>query len=202
MCLSLFVKAREIERRPCAGITRYTFIRLKRLLPLSHSAPVSAPDITQDPRFTSVLSHNGFRIPWLSRIPMCCFGGTLQPYGDFIEAVSSAIRHPQTGHAHAMHRHRRTSRQIPKRTSRKTVRAPHRLRLWQAVFFRFQEDLQEALLSEVLHRLSCIFQGYAENPQPPGAILFGGEEGAKEPFIPSVWWTLPPDSFPAAIPNR
>ncbi len=47
----------------------------------------------------------------------------------------------------------------------------HRLRLWQAVFFRFQEGLQEALLSEVLHRLSCIFQGYAGNPQPPGAIL-------------------------------
>lgn len=28
-----------MERRPCAGITRYTFIRSKRLLPLSHTAP-------------------------------------------------------------------------------------------------------------------------------------------------------------------
>lgn len=39
------------ERRPCAGITRYTFIRLKRLLPLSHTAPVSALDTTQGTRF-------------------------------------------------------------------------------------------------------------------------------------------------------
>lgn len=34
-----YAKAREVERRPCAGIIRYTFIRLKRSLPLSHNGP-------------------------------------------------------------------------------------------------------------------------------------------------------------------
>ena len=34
-----FRKARKVERRPCAGIIRYTFIRLKRSLPLSHNGP-------------------------------------------------------------------------------------------------------------------------------------------------------------------
>ena len=48
------------ERRPCAGITRYTFIRSKRLLPLSHTAPVSAIDTTQGTRFSQGPFHFRF----------------------------------------------------------------------------------------------------------------------------------------------
>ena len=78
---------------------------------------------------------------------------------------------PQINHGHGMHLHPQTSPQTQSRITKKTVHALPPQLLLQAMFFLYPEVLQAKRLSEALHRLLHILQGYEGNPQPPAAIL-------------------------------
>lgn len=80
-----FVPRHGVEGRPCAGIARYTFVRSKRSLPLSHAAPVSEPMLQRR-------TGGRMEIPYAGRQDVLKFlGREIADYNDFAPEHDRAV---------------------------------------------------------------------------------------------------------------